>query len=170
MRVELDMQTVNALEHAWRVAPELVREELTAAMWEAELLLQREVQELTPVGVTSAGGLKGSILAREPEVLGNSVIGVTGTPVAYAVPVEFGTKPHPVSEAGVTALTDWAMHKLGYTEKEAKKVAYGIAWNIRHHGTPAVGMFHRAFAANQAQVVRMFDAARTRIVARLAGA
>lgn len=167
MDVQIDIQGWAELDAAWQKAPEIVREELTAAMWQAEMLLERETKELTPVGVGGAGGLRGSIHAQEPEVLAGSVIGVTGTALNYAVPVELGTKPH---WAPIQPLIDWVQHRLGITGEEAESVARRVQFGIARHGTPAVGMFHRAFGKNRAQVTTMFDQARNRIVARLAGA
>ena len=164
---QIDIQGWAELDAAWRKAPEIVREELTRSMWQAEMLLQRETQELTPVGIGGAGGLRGSIHAREPEVLANAVIGVTGTSLNYAQAVELGTKPH---WAPIEPLIDWVRHRLGYTGKEAEAVARRVQLGIAHHGTPAVGMFHRAFNANRTQVAMMFGAARDRIATRLAGA
>ena len=154
------------LEAAWRKAPEIVREELTHAMWQAEMLLERETQELTPVGIGGAGGLRGSVHAQEPEVLANSVIGVTGTSLNYAQSVELGTRPH---WAPIQPLIDWVQHRLGITGKEAESVARRVQFGIAHHGTPGVGMFHRAFSANRGQVAMRFGAANTRIAQRLSG-
>lgn len=167
---DVSLQGWDELEAAWRQAPDIVREEMATAMWDAEMLLQSQTQELTPAGISTAGGLRGSIFSLEPEVLADSVIGVTGSSLNYAASVELGTKPHPVSDSGIRALADWVRLKLGYSEEEAEKMAHGIAWKIRHYGTKPVGMFHRAYDANQTKVAMMFGGARDRIAARLAGA
>jgi len=49
---------------------------MTAAMWESEFLIEREVKEKTPVGVGGGGGLRGSIAAQSPEVSSDIVLGV----------------------------------------------------------------------------------------------
>lgn len=163
--VEMTLYGAAELSDLWRRAPEMCRQELTAAMLEAELLLQREVKELTPVGV-GGGGLRGSITALNPRAVGDSVIGVVGSPLNYAEPVEVGTRPHfPPLEP----LEDWVRQKLDVAEEEVPGVALAIARKIAARGTVAVGMFHRAFAANRAQVARMFQAATRRIVVRLGG-
>ncbi len=168
MSVNIDVTLHGAAELSdlWRRAPEICRQELTAAMLEAELLMQREVKELTPVGVGGGGGLRGSVTALSPQAIGDSVIGVVGSPLNYAEPVEVGTRPH---WAPIEPLEDWVRHKLDVSEDEVPGVARAIQRKIAARGTPAVGMFHRAFAANRAQVVRMFEAARLRIVQRLGG-
>lgn len=162
--------TLNMLIDAWKRAPEMVAEELTAATYDAEMLLELETKELTPVGVGSAGGLRGNIHSEVPQVMGDTVLGVMGSSLAHTEAVELGTKPHPVSAAGVASIEDWVRHKLGITDKEAERVANAVAWKIRMRGTPAVGMFHRALAHNKAQVAGMYEAAAGRIVKRLATA
>lgn len=170
MDIQIDAQAISTLSGAWKRAPEMVIEELTAATYEAEMLLERATKELTPVGVGSAGGLRGNIHSETPAVLGDTVIGVMGSSLIYAEAVELGTKPHPVSEAGVAAIEDWVRYKLGITDKEAQRVANAVAWKIQMRGTPAVGMFHRALAHNKTQVGGIFNAAAGRIAQRLAGA
>lgn len=115
--VRIDIREAAALADAFDKSPKIVTEELTAATWEASLLLEREVKENTPTGVGGGGGLKGSISAREPQVLSDNVIGMVGTPLAHAVPVELGTRPH---FPPVQPLADWAEHKLGLSPAEAQ--------------------------------------------------
>lgn len=162
--LQMDLQSFHALESAWNQAPHIVTEEMTAAMWESELLLQRDIQEMTPVG--AQGFLHSSIEADAPHVLANNVIGIVGTPLSYAEAVELGTKPH---WAPIEPILDWVRHKLGISENEAEAVARRVQYNIAHHGTPAVGMFHRGFNRNLDQVERIFSAARNRIAVRMAG-
>jgi len=170
MNIQIDASAISNLGEAWKLAPEMVIEELTAATYQAEMLLERETKELTPVGVGSAGGLRGNIQSQTPKVLSDTVIGMVGSTLNYAESVELGTRPHPVSAAGVLAIEDWVRHKMGITDKEAERVANAVAWKIRMRGTPAVGMFHRALAYNQAQLGGIFETAAGRIGQRLAGA
>lgn len=155
------------LRHAVTAGPAIAVEELTAATWEGELLIEREVKERTPVGVFgSGGGLRGSISARTPEVLGDKVRGVTGTASGYALPVEIGTKPHfpPIAPIAL-----WAQKKLGVTPEEAPRAGYLIARKISRVGTQGQHMFRDGFAAVRSQVVDAYARARDRIVARMAG-
>ena len=165
LEVQIDMRQVVALAEAWRAAPQIVRDEMGRAMTEALLLLEREVKELTPVGVGGGAGLKGSIAAGEPQRLGDEVIGVVGTSLPYALPVELGSKPH---FPPVEPLEEWARIKLGVPASEARGVGFAIARKIAAKGTNPVKMFTRAFAANRVRVVRIFDASLRRIAARLA--
>lgn len=161
--VKLDLEGFAELEAAWKRAPDIVREELTGAMWEAEMLLEPAVQEKTPVG--AFGTLKDGIAAQEPEVSEAGVLGVVGTSVAHAIPVEIGTRPH---FPPVQPLEDWVMKKLGVPEREAHGVAFAIARKIAQRGTLAVGMFHRAFNEKRPNVEVIFAGARRRIRDRLA--
>lgn len=163
MDLVVSIQGIAQLDAAWRKAPAMVERELKAATWEAELLMQREVQELTPVG--AHGVLRESITAEAPQVMANNVIGVVGTSVNYAVAVELGTKPH---WAPIEPILEWVRLRLGIPEKEAERVANAIRFNIAAHGTPAVGMFHRGFNASRAQVLEIYSRAFNRITQQLA--
>ena len=164
MPVKIELAGFAELNAAWAKAPDIVREEMTAAMWESEFLIEREVKEKTPVGVGGGGGLRGSIAAQSPEISSDIVLGVVGTSMAHAIPVEIGTKPH---FPPIQPLEDWVIHKLGVAEKDAHGVAFLVARKIAARGTLAIGMFHRTFSANQAKVEQIFSGARQRIAERL---
>lgn len=164
-QIDIDLGASAALAQAWLAAPEMVLDELETAATEATLLLEREVKEITPVGVGGGGGLKGSISAREPEVLSNVVIGVVGTSIAHAVPVELGTKPH---FPPVQPLADWVVAKLGVPRREATRVGFAIARKISKVGTKGAFMFTRAFEANRGAVEAIYRRAQIRIAERLA--
>lgn len=152
------------LSDLWRRAPQIAREELTAAMEESTIALQTAVAELTPVG--AHGLLRQSIAAQPIQHLSDQVIGVVGTSLNYAEPVELGTRPH---MPPVEALEDWVRAKLGIEDDQVERVAFLVARKISISGTPAAGMFHRGLNAMRAQIAERFQAARDRIVARLAG-
>lgn len=164
--VRTDIQQSAALLEAYDVAPEIFIEEMTRAAWKAELLLERDIKELTPTGIGSGGGLKGSISAREPEVLANNVIGRVGTPLNYAVPVELGTKPH---MPPIQPLADWAQRVLDVGANEAWRVGTAIAFKIKRDGTEGAFMFERGFKANDAKVQNIFADAAERITHRIGG-
>lgn len=166
MELTAEIPGLQVLDRAWAQCPELVVTEMTAAMWQSELLLQRAVRVLTPVGVGTAGGLRGSIFSATPEISGQTVIGVVGSPLNYAEPVELGTKPH---WAPIEPLLDWVIHKLGKTQAEAEGIARSIQLNIAHHGTPAAGMFHRGLNQTRDQIEQFFAQAVGRIAMGLTG-
>lgn len=169
MKVSLDIQGWQELDAAFRQAPDIVREELLAAVTEADELLEREVKDLMfQSGAIATGKSRASIFSRE-QVLPDGGIGVVGTAQPHVVYVELGTKPHKVSAAGVQAIEDWVRTKLKPPEKEVRGVAYVIARKIRQKGTQPVGMFSKTWAAQRPQVERIFAAARDRIVARIGG-
>ena len=145
--------------------PEVAVPELHAAVVEGSLLLEREVKERTPVGIGGGGGLRGNIAAQPPAVLGNEVIGVVGTAMAYAVPVELGTRPH---FPPIQPLRDWVRLKLGISdEEEIEDVAWRVARKIAIRGTEGAHMFEHAFNANQDRVQAIFAAAYERIMQQL---
>jgi hypothetical protein len=149
--IRYDFRAATNLATAWQQAPQIVAEELTRAMWTAELLLLRGVQEATPVGAT--GLLRQSISAREPQRLGNQVIGEVGTSIAHAAPVEIGTRPH---FPPIAPLQDWVERKLGVTDEHEAR------------GTKGAAMFSTVFTREQGRMASIFEAAERRIAERLA--
>lgn len=135
-------------------APKLFDEELNAFIYEADLLLEREVKELTPVGIGAGGGLRGSIAGQEPKRLADRIIGEVSTTLSHAIPVELGTKPH---MPPVQPLVDWAAQKFGLPEDEAKRVGFLVARKIATKGTKGHFMFEKAFDANENQVTSMLQ-------------
>ena len=164
---DIEIRPGQSLEAAFAAAPEIVAEELTATTYEAELLVQREVQEGTPVGVGAGGGLRGSIGARPPEVRGVNIVGRVSTAAKHAIPVELGTRPH---FPPVEPLIDWVVAKLGIVAPEAQQVAWRIALKISRKGTEGAHMFERGLDATRDQVLRMYEECLVRIGARLGGA
>ena len=164
MRLDIDASGIANLARAWKRAPEIVIEEMTAAVTGGSLLAEREIRERTPTGAT--GSLKGSIRS-ETRVTATGALGVVSTSIGHAVPVELGTRPH---FPPVAPLADWAVSKLGVSREEAEGVGLAIARRIAAHGTEGAYMFRDGFEAVRPQVERMFRDAARRIVARLAGA
>lgn len=162
MIVEMDLQAWTSLDAAWRKAPDIVREELHRAMQEADQILEREVKDLTP---TATGLSRASIFSQE-ETIDSGALGVVGTAQMHVAYVELGTRPH---FPPIEPLRDWVRVKFGLPDKDTYGPALAIARRIAARGTLAVGMFHRAFARHQTSVALIFEAARNRIAARLAG-
>lgn len=160
---EIDVQGMKELEAQLARNPRVVLEELEAAVTEADLLLEREVKENMP---TAHGTLRASVF-HEETVGDANVIGLVGTPLNYAVPVELGTKPH---FPPVDALIDWVKVKFGISsDKEARGAAFLVARKISRVGTKEQRPFGRAFQAAESQVRAIFDRASERIAARLQG-
>ena len=170
LSIHVDAAALAGLARAWREAPELVAEEMTTAMREATLLLEREVRERTPIGIGGGGGLAGSIGAHDPEVVpGEGVVGMVGTSLRYAAPVEFGRRPGQRMPP-VRALQDWAEVRLGVSDEESRGVAWAIARRIAVEGTEGAHMFRDGLAATAGAVEGILARGLDRITARLAGA
>ncbi len=160
-------------------APAVVAEEMELFFARVLPHLQAEVVDRTP---TAEGHLRNSIISRS-EISPSAILGVVGTALGYAPAVEHGAKPHPVSEAGILAIAEWAKRKLPLGQAVSAKTgrplkikgldelalsaAHAIAWKIRHHGTPGAGMFGKAWAANRPRVLGEYQAAWRRIVQRI---
>jgi hypothetical protein len=135
--------------------PEQTERILVGAVWKSLLLLEREIKERTPVGVT--GLLRQSIAAHRPRVdIGGRIVGEVGTPLSYAESREKGTKPH---FPPVEALEDWVRAKLGIAPAQARSVAFLVARKIAMVGTEGAFMFAGAFEATEDQIERFFNVA-----------
>lgn len=152
---------VDQLARAWSESPALVGADLERFMHAATLYLQGEIQERTPA---AHGTLRGS-WTNDVERAGENVIGVVGTPLAYATPVDLGTRPH---FPPVEALMDWVKVKFGVPDSEARSIAFLIARKIAAKGTQGAGMLEAAIAAAEPQLDRQFSDLLDHITSRLA--
>jgi len=132
-------------------SPEIFKEEKRAVLYEAGLVLEKEVIARTPVGVT--GLLRKTIAA---QLIGDRV--EVGTPLEYAEPVEYGARPH---WAPLEALELWGLRKLGDVEA-GRKVWYSIA----QKGTRPALMFTRGLAASYVKIENILKSVGERIAAR----
>jgi len=163
MHYEMDFDGLLDLQASVARNPQVVQEELAAAVTEADLLLTREVQDAMP----RASGLLAQSVFHEEQVSESGAIGVVATPLIYAAPVELGTKPH---FPPIEPLIDWVKVKLGITgDKEARGVAFLIARKISRVGTKEQRPFGLVFQAHESQVDEIFSRAVGRIAARMAG-
>ena len=162
--MEFRIEAINAdeLVRLFQQAPEIVGAELRTAIKEASMLLERELKDAAPTGATAT--LRGSINAEEPQVLANQVIGVVGTSIAHALPVELGTRPH---FPRIEPLRDWVRAKLAVDASQVNSVAFLIARKISRVGTPAQPFFADTVERNQGQVQTIFIRSAERMVDRL---
>lgn len=165
MEISIQTQRWTEILAAWKTAPKIVRGEISAAVFEAESYLQREIQERTPVGAN--GFLKSSIFTENPQVEGDVILGVVGSPLRYAESVELGSRPH---WAPIQPLIDWVEQKLGIGEPESYGVARRIQYKIAHKGTQGQFMFKQALDFGKSTVDMIFEKRTERILSRLAGA
>ena len=160
MGLEVTLDGGQALSDALARAPHIVDQELGAFMAVAIDHLATEVRDRTP---SAFGHLRGSIAGTVRHSAGG-VLGVVGTPLPYAIPVELGTKPH---RPPMQPLEDWARKKFGVPKREARRIAYLVARKIGREGTQGAFMFKKAFEANEGEITRQFDLALARIVNRI---
>ncbi|MDD3444268.1 MAG: HK97 gp10 family phage protein [Zavarzinia sp.] len=147
-----------------RAAPDILVAEVEPAIYEASLLVEREVVEHTPT--SGAGTLRDSIGALPVTFDGEVIEGGVGTALAYALPVEEGSRPHmPPAEP----IMDWVRRRLGVTPDEVDDVAEKIRWKIARYGTPARHMFRDGFEAASAQAREIIAAGVARALARIGG-
>ncbi len=155
-----------ALRRAFAQAPELVMDHLAAGVTEALFLLQRETVERTP---RSSSVLANSIGVDDLEMTGNVITGRLGTALAYAEPVETGTRPH---WAPLPALLAWVKARGLQPRKKGdtvEDIARAIQFKIAAHGTEGAHMFQRAFTDNEAQVEQILTASALRGIEAVAG-
>jgi len=144
------------------VAPAIVVEELTAGVTEATMLAEREIRERTPT--SGAGTLRDSIGAMPVEISGEAVRGEVATSLAYAAPVETGSRPH---FPPVEPLVDWVERRLGLSGPAARGAAWAIARKIAARGTEGAFMFRDGLAAVEQQVIAIVSGAVARAAARI---
>lgn len=159
----LSISGLDAIRRGFEQAPQTTRQELSGAMQEAVLLVEREVRENLP----RVSGLTAGSITSDVASLPAGVLGVVGSSQPSALFLELGTRPH---MPPVEALQPWVRAVLGISDpKENRSVAFLVAQKIARHGTEAQLPFERASRSTRAQVVQMFEAAAARIAQRLAG-
>lgn len=152
--------------------PERMREGVIAAVHEGTALLEKNVKQRAPVGVGGAAGLKGSIFG-EVTPAATRVEGIVGTPIGYAMPVEFGRRAG-AAMPPVSALIPWVEAKI--TLKQGEK-AEGVAWAIARYmaqrgsrswrsSPPGERMFLRGFEASVPGIIRIFEQRTIDVLAR----
>ncbi|SMH62843.1 HK97 gp10 family phage protein [Azospirillum agricola] len=148
-------------------APDIFLTELARGILEGQMLAEREVKERTPT--SGAGTLRDSIGALPVQLSGDRVTGLVGTALAYAEPVELGSKPH---MPPIEPLFDWVKRKLGLRNADDGKalgIARAIQWKIFHVGTKGAFMFRDTFSAIQPQLDAIMGAAALRAIHKVEG-
>ncbi|MEW8494241.1 MAG: HK97 gp10 family phage protein [Candidatus Thiodiazotropha taylori] len=162
--LSFDSSDLKRVERAWSEIPDTIRDELSSATWEAEMLLLRAIKEDTPVGATSV--LRESIYADVPVVNHESVSGIVGSSALHAMAVELGTKPH---FPPLDPLVDWVQAKLDIkNQEEAESVALSIARKIAARGTEGQKMFQNNFHELRPSVEQLYKKAHHNITEALA--
>ena len=123
-----------------RKYPEAMRLVAVEALRVIVMRLEGRVMENKPAGVGGDAGLRGSINGQVRVPFGDVLEGAVGSPLAYAAPVEYGTKPH---FPPVAPLELWCRRVLGLDAQEARSVAFAIAIKISKKGTEGAHMFEK---------------------------
>lgn len=163
MRISINVDSALAISRGWMAAPQMVIDELEAAMIGSLLYLEGQTAERTPVNL---GTLRRSYTS-EVSTFVDAVFGKMSSPVTYALPVEMGTRPH---YPPLEPLINWVEAKLGLAGDEAESAARGIQRKIGRFGTPGYGMARFALIDGQATIATEFADAAERITAKLAQA
>jgi hypothetical protein len=173
-QVEVVLKGDQKLRAALAGSQVIVARRLTEAMWASQLVLVREIQPRTPVGVS--GALRGSIEAEAPTQAGSTIIGKVGSTLRdeeYPKTMEFGRKPGSwISEAGMENLQLWVHRKrlagnyslktrrrLGKKTVQAEQdraVAWAIAVKIYRKGIEAKHFMSGGYGASVARIKQLF--------------
>lgn len=151
--MEITLQGFDRLQRAFQQSPQFVGRELHAWIETTAAHLTDEITSLTP---KETGLLQQSIKPSVVQVGPLGVGAIIGTPLNYALPVEFGAKPHDILPKNGKAL-HFMMRGIPITVKK-----------VHHPGSKGYFMFTQAFEANIKQVQDSFERLVERIIAKLA--
>jgi hypothetical protein len=151
--MEMTLPGFDRLQRAFQQSPQYVGRELHAWVETTAAHLTDEITSLTP---KDTGLLQQSIKPSVVQVGALGVSAVIGTPLSYALPVEFGAKPHDIVPKNGKAL-HFMMRGIPMTLKK-----------VKHPGSKGYFMFTQAFEANIKQVQDSFERMVERVIAKLA--
>ena len=140
-------------------APQVVRNELIAVMYEATQYLEREIKKETPVGVSGAkGGLLSSVHGEVIQKGAAIIRGVVATQSPYGEVIEKGRR------AGKRwppegALLRWIELKMGVDGARAERLEFVIRRKIGKKGFPGQRMFEATWDKKFPVIQRMFERA-----------
>ncbi len=142
--------------------PQTAQAKLMAGVLQVQFLLERETKETAP----RASGMFGQSISSQPmEIVNGVIVGAVGSSLAYAVPLEEGSKPH---MPPVQPLIPWVKVRFGVKPAEAVSIAWRIARKIAKKGTPAAKVFAKALAKHAGQVERILNQALADALAEVA--
>ena len=152
---ELHVEVIGAkpLAAAFGAAPALVDKEARIAMEASLVGLRAEIDRVTPV---DTGRLRAGTAARMTGVLATGLRGIVVNRVPYAVPVEFGTRPHLIRPRRGRVLR---------FEVNGRTV---FAREVRHPGTRGAHMFRDGLKAATPHIRALFARVTARVAAAIA--
>lgn len=143
-------------------APGVIDEEMRKTMTGNVLLLEGEIAQRSPVGVT--GTLRGAT-ASAVTGTGINVTGRVWNPTVYGPAVEAGSRGHWAPFANILR---WARRVIG--GRDVNRVARAVWIAISKRGTKARPFWAPAWKAKQSEVERRNEAMLTRILRKVGGA
>lgn len=151
--LEIQLQGFERLQKAFIQAPALVAREMLAWMETASGHLIDEITAITP---KDTGLLQKSFTANIESAGTLGVSAVIGTPLNYALPVEFGSKPHDILPKNGNALHFMIRGVPVFAKK------------VHHPGTKGYFMVTRAFEENKTQIQDSFNRMVERVIVAVA--
>ena len=132
---------------------------LALAMSKAVLIVERAAKLGAPV---NTGRLRASITPEvRPRV--RNVQGIVGTNVAYAAPVEYGSRAH---WAPIGPLIRWVHLKQIASPGDERSVAYAVQHAIARRGTRAHPFLEPAFRNNVERIQNLLGSAVSMVVSK----
>jgi hypothetical protein len=160
--IQITAVALAQLQASLQAAPQRTVAVMLAAMTEATLLLQREVQDTMP----AVSGITRNSIGQDAFSTPVGALGVVGSNQPSAVFVELGTRPH---MPPVEPLVNWVQQRLGVSAQDAQRVAWLVARKIARVGTPKQLVFKKAIDKNAGQVRGIFEAAAQRLAQMMVG-
>lgn len=137
--------------------PEIVSEEMEAALYEATAYMERQVKKKTPQGVFGAKGGLLSTIYGEVEGKGTRVVkGVVGHQSKYGDVIEHGRRPGKAWPPEGT-LIRWIEETFGVDELVAQRLEFVIRRKIGKKGFPGAFMFRDALDEGWPTLERIFQ-------------
>lgn len=127
-------------------------------------VLEQQIGGRTPVNV---GALRGSYYQN---IRGQraQMEGIYGTPLNYALPVEFGRRAGKMPP--IDPIQAWVKRKLGVgDEKESRAIAWAIALHMKKHDRAGAFMFRDGIAASIPYIEAEYSKLLKNVVTYLAG-
>ena len=153
MELRHDLQGFDKLQRAFMRAPNFVARELDGWMQATTLHLEREIVLRTP---KKEGTLQKSISSEVQKVGQFGVAGIVSTALNYALPVEFGSKPHDITPKNGKALAFMMRGVPAFAKK------------VHHPGSKGAFMFTKALQANVKQIESDFASFVDHVLAKVA--
>ena len=163
LQLGIDLQGMEDVIGDVETFPQSVGHELSLAMEQSLQLLEGQVADRTPVGVS--GNLRSSISHQILTGFPN-LTGAVFSPLPYAIVMEEGRKPG-AKMPPVAAIALWLYRKGIVTDrKEIRGAAWAVAKSIAKKGIEGKHMFKEGLEASEPHINQLFNSAIARSVAR----